>query len=55
MLILFYFFISSKYDFHVDAERMIAKSWEMSRIICVDLKKKNLWHEKYSVPNPLLR
>ena len=25
-----------KYDFHVDAERMIVKTPEMYRIICVD-------------------
>ena len=31
-----HFFISSKYDFHVDAERMIAKTGEMAKNICVD-------------------
>ena len=34
--LFFHFFISSKYDFHVDTERMIAKTWKMSKIISVD-------------------
>ena len=33
-----HFFISSKCDIHVDAERMIAKAWEMSKSICVGAK-----------------
>ena len=49
--IFLHFFISSKYDFHVDADRMTATSWEMSRIICVDLKKKKIFRD----PIPLLR
>ena len=31
-----HFFISFKYDFHVDADRMIVKTREMQRNICVN-------------------
>ena len=44
-----HFFISFKYDFHVDAERMIVKTREMLRNICVDGLKNNVWHETSSV------
>ena len=37
-----------KYDFHLDAERMIVKMREMSRNICVD-GLKNVWHDTSSV------
>ena len=41
LLIYFlHFFISFKYDFHVDAVRMIVKTREMLRNICVDDLKK---------------
>ena len=43
-----HFFISFKYDFHVDAERMIVKTREMKRNICVD-RLKNVWHDISSV------
>ena len=36
ILACLHFFISSKYDFHVDAVRMIVKTGEMLRNICVD-------------------
>ena len=37
------FFNNFKYDFHIDAEKMIIRRLEMSRNICVDeLKKKIL-------------
>ena len=36
----FALFISSKYEIHIDAERMIVKTREMQRTICVDGLKK---------------
>ena len=38
-IFLFLHFISFKYAFHVDAERMIVKTREMLRHICVDCLK----------------
>ena len=47
---LLHFFISFKYDFHIDAERMIVKKTrDMKRNICVDGLKNNVWHDTYSV------
>ena len=43
------FFISFKYDFHVDAERMIVKTRELLRNICVDGLKNNVWHDTPSL------
>ena len=43
---LFFFvhvFISSKFDFHVDAERMLVKTREMLRNICVDSLKQIMY------------
>ena len=36
-LFFLHFFISFKYDFYVDAERMIVRTREMSRNNCVDM------------------
>ena len=48
-VVLFALFI--KYDFQVDAERMIVKrTREMLRNICVD-GLKNVWHDTSSVEN----
>ena len=45
-----HFFISSfRYDFHVDAERMIVKTREMEINICVDGLKINVCHDTSSV------
>ena len=46
LFIFWHFFISFKYDFHVDAESMITvKTREMQRNICVDGLKNNVWHD----------
>ena len=44
-----HFFIGSKYDFHVDVERMIVKTREMLINICVDFFKKNVRQDTSSV------
>ena len=41
-ILFFSLFISLKYDFHVDAERMIVKTREMKSDICVDGLKNNV-------------
>ena len=44
------FFISFKYVFHVDAERMIVKNARnVKKNICVDGLKNNVWHDTFSV------
>ena len=40
--VFLHFFISLKYDFHIDAKRMIVKTRELSRNICVDGLKKRM-------------
>ena len=43
------FFISFKYDFHVDAGRMTVKTQEMLRNICVDCLKKCMSRYRWSI------
>ena len=40
-----HFIISSKYNFHIDAERMIVKTREIS----ASMVEKNVWHDTSSV------
>ena len=49
LFIYVHLFISFKYDFHVDAERMIVKTREMIRNICVYGLKNNVWRNTSSV------
>ena len=44
LFIFLHFFVSFKYDFHIDAERMIVKTREMLRNICVDCLKKIMYN-----------
>ena len=47
---ILHFFISSKYDFHVDDEIMIAKMREKCKEISASMVlKNNVWHDTSSV------
>ena len=49
LLLFFVLFISFRYDFHINAEKMKVSMREMSRNICVNgLKKSDLRHVNYS-------
>ena len=57
LFLFLHFFISSKDDFHVDAERMIAKTWEASKIICVDsyLVARNIFRRDIYRSHPTIK
>ena len=48
-LFFLHFFISFKYDFHVDAEMMKVLKHEKCKEISASMVKNNVWHDTSSV------